>query len=40
MRLPDGRYTLEVVVERGASREDFHRAINIGDTDHITVRLR
>ena len=40
VRLPDGRYTLEVTVERGTNREDFHRVINIGDTDRITVRLR
>ncbi|MFT3763920.1 MAG: hypothetical protein QM820_00095 [Minicystis sp.] len=40
VRLPDGRYTLDVTVERGAAHEDFHRVITVGDTDRITVRLR
>lgn len=40
VRLPDGRYTLDVTVERGARREAFHRVITLGDGDRITVRLR
>jgi hypothetical protein len=37
--LPDGRYALDVVVERGADHESFHRVIALGDADHITVPL-
>lgn len=40
VRLPDGRYALEVRVARGADREAFHRVIALGDVDRITVRLR
>jgi hypothetical protein len=40
VRLPDGRYDLEVRVERGAESEAFHRVITLGDSDRITVRLR
>ncbi len=38
--LPDGRYDLDVLVERGDRREALHRVVAIGDSDHITVRLR
>jgi hypothetical protein len=38
--LPDGRYDLDVLVERGAERETLHRVLSIGESDHITVRLR
>ena len=38
--LPDGRYALDVRVERGAERDAFHRVIALGDADRITVRLR
>ncbi len=40
VRLPDGRYALDVVVRRGADEESSHRVITLGDADHITVRLR
>lgn len=40
VRLPDGRYTLDVTVERSAEREEIHREITLGDADRITVRLR
>lgn len=40
VRLPDGRYTLDVTVERGPERESFHRQITLGEGDRITVRLR
>lgn len=40
VRLPDGRYALDVRVERGAEREAFHRVIALGDADRVTVRLR
>ncbi len=38
--LPDGRYALDVLVERGAGSEAFHRVITLGDADHIRVSLR
>lgn len=40
VRLPDGRYELDVTVERGAAREGIHRVITLGDGDRITIRLR
>ncbi len=40
VRLPDGRYVLDVLVERGTSREAFHRVITLGDSDRITIPLR
>lgn len=40
VRLPDGRYALDVTVERGPERESFHRVITLGEGDRITVRLR
>lgn len=40
VRLPDGRYLLDVTVERGPGRESFHRQITLGEGDRITVRLR
>jgi hypothetical protein len=40
VRLPDGRYQLEVTVERGAEHEEIRRAITLGDADRITVPLR
>jgi hypothetical protein len=38
--LPNGRYELDVVVERGADRQAFHRRVTLGEADHITVPLR
>jgi hypothetical protein len=40
VRLPDGRYELDVTVERGPARQAFHRTITLGDADRITVTLR
>jgi hypothetical protein len=40
VRLPDGRYALDVRVERGAEGETFHRVITLGNADRITVPLR
>jgi hypothetical protein len=39
VRLPDGRYELDAVVERGSGRDAFHRTITFGEADHITVPL-
>lgn len=40
VRLPDGRYRLDVTVVRGAEQEQFQRPITLGDSDHMTVSLR
>jgi hypothetical protein len=40
VRLPDGRYDVDVRVEHGAESEAFHRVITLGDGERITVRLR
>jgi hypothetical protein len=37
--VPDGRYALDVVVERGVGVESFHRVLTLGDADHISVTL-
>ena len=39
VRLPDGRYVVDVVVERGTGRDAYHRAVALGEADHITVPL-
>lgn len=38
--VPEGRCELEVIVERGAAREGFHRVVSFGDADDILVPLR
>ena len=38
--LPDGRYALDVVVERGAGVESFHRVVTLGDAENVSVPLR
>lgn len=40
VHLPDGRYALDVTVERGAGRDTFHRVITLGAADRIAVSLR
>lgn len=40
VRLPDGKYDLDVTVERGPERRAFHRTITLGDSERITVPLR
>ena len=40
VHLPDGRYELNVTIERGSSREAFRKVITLGDADHILVPLR
>jgi hypothetical protein len=39
VRLPDGRYALDVTLQRNAGPETFHRVITLGDADRITVRV-
>lgn len=38
--LPDGRYELDVTVERGDARQAFHRAITLDAAEQVTVPLR
>lgn len=38
--LPDGRYDLDLSIDRGAQHEIIHRVIDLGASDHITVRVR
>jgi hypothetical protein len=38
--LPDGRYALDVTVQRGTEAESFHRVLTLGDADSIAVPLR
>jgi hypothetical protein len=40
VRLPDGRYALDVTVARGDERRTFHRVITLGDAESLTVPLR
>src|SRR5262249_1570226 len=40
VRLPTGRYALDVTIERGAAREAFRKVITLGDSDHVVVPLR
>ena len=40
VQLPDGRYELNVTIERGTAREAFRKVITLGDADHIVVPLR
>jgi hypothetical protein len=40
VRLPDGRYDLDVTVERSQGREAFHRVVTLGDSDRISIPLR
>jgi hypothetical protein len=37
--LPDGRYELQVLVERGDERETLRKTLTLGGADHITVPL-
>jgi hypothetical protein len=39
VRLPDGNYVVDVVVERGTGRDAYQRAVVLGEADHITVPL-
>ncbi len=40
IRLPDGAYDVEVLVERTDRTESVHRLITLGDADRITVPIR
>lgn len=40
VKLPSGRYRLDVTIERGAERAAVQRAIDLADSDRVSVRLR
>ncbi|WP_437683128.1 hypothetical protein [Sorangium sp. So ce131] len=40
VRLPDGRYDLEIAVDRTRGRDTTHRAVTLGDADKITLPVR
>jgi hypothetical protein len=40
VHLPNGRYALDVTVERTEGRDELHRVIELTDTDHVTIPLR
>lgn len=40
VHLPDGRYAVDVTVERTGGRDDLHRVIDLAGTDHVTIPLR
>jgi hypothetical protein len=40
VRLPDGPYDLEIVVERVGRADVVHRSITLGDADQITIPVR
>lgn len=40
VRLPDGRYVVDVSVARGSETETFRRTVTLDDTDHVLIRLR
>ncbi|AUX43096.1 hypothetical protein SOCE26_045370 [Sorangium cellulosum] len=40
VRLPDGRYDLEIAVDRSGGRDTTHRAVTLGDADKITLPVR
>jgi hypothetical protein len=37
--LPRGRYEVDILVERAALHEEFHRTVELGDADSITLPL-
>lgn len=40
VHLPNGRYVVDVAVERTGGRDDLHRVIDLTSTDHVTIPLR
>lgn len=40
VKLPSGRYLLDVTIERGTERAAVQRAIDLADSDRVSVRLR
>lgn len=40
VHLPNGRYAVDVVVQRTDARDELRRVIDLSSTDHVTVPLR
>ncbi len=40
VHLPNGRYTVDITVERTAGRDELHRVIELDNADHVTIPLR
>jgi hypothetical protein len=40
VHLPNGRYAVDITLERTGGRDELHRIIDLSSTDHVTVPLR
>lgn len=40
VHLPNGRYAVDITLERTGGRDELHRVIDLSSTDHVTVPLR
>jgi hypothetical protein len=40
IHLPNGRYAIDVIIERTGGRDELHRVVELADADHVTVPLR
>src|SRR5262249_27044100 len=40
MNLPEGRYEVDITVERTQGRQSTHRVISVGDSHQITLPVR
>lgn len=39
VNLPNGRYAVDVTLERTGGRDELHRVIDLAGTDHVTIPL-
>ncbi len=40
VHLPNGRYAVDVTVQRTGGRDELRRVIDLSSTDHVTIPLR
>jgi hypothetical protein len=40
VHLPNGRYAVDITVERTGGRDELHRVIELGGADQVTIPLR
>lgn len=40
VNLPDGRYLVDITVQRTEGRQSIHRVLAVGDSDQITIPVR
>jgi hypothetical protein len=40
VHVPNGRYAVDVTIQRTEGRDELHRAIDFTDSDHVTIPLR